>query len=131
MSLKLLGTLLLMLVAAAALPDSKPATNSPQFLYRVQPTRPAMLSAGPTAEEAAIVADHFNYLKVLTSQGVLILAGRTQNTDETSFGIIIFRAESEDAARAIMNADPAVAKGVFRASLFPYRVALMEGRPIP
>ncbi|MCI0353894.1 MAG: YciI family protein [Acidobacteria bacterium] len=131
MILKLVTTLAMMLVAAAAFSDSEPAKNSPQFLYRVQPSRPAMLTAGPTPEEAEIVAHHFNYLKGLTAKGVLILAGRTQNTDETSFGVIIFRAESEEAARAIMNADPAVAKGVFRATLFPYKVALMEGQPVP
>ena len=27
----------------------------PQFLYRIQPTRPGMLAAGPTEREAAIV----------------------------------------------------------------------------
>jgi uncharacterized protein YciI len=130
-SLKLATTLVLIAGFAATLTASKPSKDSPQFLYRVQPARPAMLSVGPTPEEAAIVADHFNYLKDLTAKGVLILAGRTQTTDETSFGIIIFRAESEEAARAVMNSDPAVAKGVFRASLFPYKVALMEGRPLP
>jgi uncharacterized protein YciI len=34
--------------------------------------------------------------------------GRTLNTDENTMGLAIFRAESEDAARQIMNADPAV-----------------------
>lgn len=131
MSLKLITTLVLMAAFAASLTAGMPSKDNPQFLYRVQPARPAMLSVGPTPEEAAIVADHFNYLKDLTAEGVLILAGRTQTTDEASFGIIIFRAESEDAARAIMNNDPAVARGVFRASLFPYKVALMEGRPLP
>lgn len=131
MSLKLAAALALIAMATTALTADKPSQDSPQFLYRVQPARPAMLSVGPTPEEAAIVSDHFNYLKDLTAKGVLILAGRTQTTDETSFGIIIFRAESEEAARAIMNNDPAVAKGVFRASLFPYKVALMEGRPLP
>ena len=90
-----------------------------------------MLTSGPTPQEAAAIAEHFNYLKHLTARGVLILAGRTQNNDETTFGIVIFRAESEEAARAIMNADPSIVKGVQKATLFPYRVALMEGRPIP
>jgi len=75
-------------------------------------------------------SQHFDYLKALTVQGVVVLAGRTLNTDESSFGIVILTAASEDAARAIMHNDPAVKQGVMRAELFPYRIALMaSGQP--
>jgi uncharacterized protein YciI len=84
-----------------------------------------MLSDGPTPEEERIVGDHYSYLKELTDQGVVILAGRTLNNDESSFGIIIFRADSEEAARRIVADDPAVRGGVMRAELYPYRIALM------
>jgi uncharacterized protein YciI len=56
---------------------------------------------------------------------VVILAGRTLNADESSFGIVIFRAASGEEAQAVMKADPAVQQGVMQAELFPYRVALM------
>ncbi len=85
-----------------------------------------MLSEGATPEEERIVEAQYNYLRSLTDQGVVILAGRTLNTDETSFGIVIFRAESEQAAQNIVAEDPAVKGGVMRAELYPYRVALME-----
>jgi len=101
-----------------------------KFLYRIQPARAEMLKSGPTKEESALVEEHFNYLKKLTAKGVVILAGRTLTTDESSFGLVIFRAESEETARAIMNNDPAVKNGVMRATLFPFRVALMEGKPV-
>jgi hypothetical protein len=39
-----------------------------QFLYRIRPTRFEMVSVGPTAEEAEIVSQHFNYLKDLMAQ---------------------------------------------------------------
>lgn len=97
-----------------------------QYLYRIQPTRPAMLTEGPTPEEQRIVGEHFEYLKGLTEQGVLILAGRTLNTDESSFGIAVFNAESDEAASAIVEGDPAVRQGVMRAALFPYRVGLID-----
>ena len=129
MSMKLAATLLLMLVAAAALPDSKPSKDSPQFLYRLTPARADMLKTGLTPQEQAITAEHFDYLKDLHAKGILILAGRTLNTDESSFGIVVIRAESEDAARRIMNTDPGLVKGLQKATLFPYRVALLEGRP--
>ena len=110
----------------------QPAGTKPekQFLYRVQPARAEMLKSSPTEEEAVIVEEHFNYLKNLTAKGVVILAGRTLTADEGTFGLVIFRAESDEAAREIMNNDPAVKKGVMRATLFPFRVALMEAKPV-
>ena len=96
-----------------------------QYLYRIQPVRPAMLSDGPTEEESRITGEHFNYLKDLTEKGVVLLAGRTINTDFSSFGIVIFRAESDDEAESIVQNDPAVKHKVMRAELFPYRIALM------
>ena len=94
-----------------------------QYLYRIQPTRLEMVTNGPTDEESSIMSEHFDYLKSLTKQGVVLVFGRTQNNDTTTFGITIFRAESDDAARSIMSNDPAVKKGIVRAELFPYRVA--------
>ena len=95
------------------------------YLYRIQPTRLEMLTHGPTAEEAEIVTQHFAYLQRLTEEGVVVLAGRTLNTDERSFGIVIFRADSEEAARRVMDQDPVVHNRVMRAELYPYRIALM------
>ena len=96
-----------------------------QYLYTIHPTRLEMLTNGPTPEEAEIVSQHFSYLEGLTERGVVVLAGRTQNTDESSFGIVIFNAQSEEAAHEVMENDPAVKNGVMRAKLYPYRVALM------
>ena len=83
-----------------------------------------MLTSGSTEFESRIVSEHFNYLKQLTKDGVVILAGRTQNTDYSSFGIVLFNAETIEAAREIMFNDPAVKNKVFRAELFPYKMAL-------
>jgi uncharacterized protein YciI len=96
-----------------------------QFLYTIQPTRHAMLTEGPTHRESAVVAEHFEYLQLLAREGIVILAGRTLNVDESSFGIVIFRARDDAAARAIMEGDPAVKKRVMVAKLYPYRVALL------
>jgi uncharacterized protein YciI len=101
-----------------------------QYLYLIQPTRIAMLTDGPTPQEAEIISRHFDYLKALTERGIVILAGRTLNSDESSFGIIIFRSESEEAAHTIVTDDPAVQFGVMRARLFPYRIALMADREV-
>ena len=97
-----------------------------QFLYFLKPTRLGMVADGPTPEEAETVSRHFAYLKDLTERGIMILVGRTQNSDESTFGIAIFEAEDEIAARTIMENDPAVAGGVMSARLYPYKVALMR-----
>lgn len=99
-----------------------------QFLYRIRPARPAMLSEGPTEHESAVVGRHFEYLQGLVAQGIVLMAGRTLNDDETAFGIVVFEALSADEAKRIVDADPAVSAGVMRAELFPYRVALWSDR---
>ena len=96
----------------------------PQYLYRIQPTRPAMLSEGPTEQDSTIVAEHFGYLQQLAAAGQVLMAGRTTTADEHSFGLVVFTAASDDAAHALMSADPAVRQGVMRAELFPFRIAL-------
>ena len=90
------------------------------------PRAPAMLVEGPTAVEADVIDRHFRYLQDFVSRGVVLLAGRTTIVDESTFGIVIFRAASEAEATAVMSNDPAVREGVMRAALFPYRVALFS-----
>jgi uncharacterized protein len=99
--------------------------NAPlQHLYRVVPTRLAMVTAGPTPEEIDAIDAHFTYLEGLLADGKLILAGRTANADESIFGLVILDVSDPEEALRLMQADPAVARGVMRAELFPYRVAL-------
>ncbi len=97
-----------------------------EFLYKVKPTHPEMLITGATDHEAKLITQHFNYLQILLDKCILVLAGRTQNTDESSFGIVIFRAVSKMEAEKIMQRDPAVKQGVMHAELFPYKVAFIE-----
>jgi uncharacterized protein YciI len=124
---QILTLLVALLVAGSA--ENK-ATGEKQFLIKLQPIRVDMLQGGLTKEESAFIDEHYYRLKELTKKGVVILAGRTLNTDQSSFGIVIFRADSEEAAREIMNGDPAVKNGVMKATLFSFQVALMEGKPL-
>ncbi len=101
-----------------------------QYLYKIQPVRPEMLSEGPTEEESKITEEHFDYLKQLMEKGIFILAGRTLNTDQSSFGIGIFKAMSVEAARQIVQNDPAVKNKVMRAELYPYRIALLKAENV-
>ncbi|MCY4072542.1 MAG: YciI family protein [Chloroflexi bacterium] len=98
----------------------------PTYLYKIQPVRPAMLSEGPSAEETQITNEHFEYLRAQMEEGTLILAGRTLNSDYSSFGIAIFNARDDAHMQQLTEADPGVAKRLFRAEWYPYRIALHE-----
>ena len=99
-----------------------------QFVYRIQPTRLAILTEGPTPEETTIIGEHFNYLAKLAEEGVVLMAGRTLNADETTFRITILVAPSEAEARVIMNEDPAIKCGMMKCELFPFRVAVWSAK---
>jgi len=96
----------------------------PTYLYKIQPVRPAMLSEGSSEEEAQITNEHFEYLKTQMEEGALILAGRTLNSDYSSFGIAIFNVRDDAHMQELTEADPGVAKRLFRAEWYPYRIAL-------
>jgi len=104
----------------------QPEQDKLQFIYVLKPTRLGMLTEGPTPEERDTVSRHFAYFQDLTEKGVMILMGRTQNNDESTFGIAVFEAEDESAARKIMENDPAVLGGVMTATLYAYKIALMR-----
>jgi uncharacterized protein YciI len=97
-----------------------------QFIY-VLKLIPALLNEENwTVEQEAIVERHFAKLQGLLEEGKLVLAGKTDGLDEKTFGIVILEVDSEEEAKLIMNNDPAVAEGIMKAELFPYRVALMK-----
>jgi len=97
-----------------------------QYLYLLKPTRLGMVTEGPTESEQRIVTDHFNYLQQLLADGSAVLFGRTTNDDENTLGLVIFEAQDDGAAGAIMESDPAVQHGVMTATLLPYRIAGMR-----
>lgn len=96
----------------------------PSFIYKIQPARPNFLTES-TPEENAIMGEHFAYLKDLLAKGQLVLAGPCE---DAAFGIVVYEAESAEAAEAIMQGDPAVAKGVMNAEFHAFHVSLLRGR---
>ena len=100
------------------------------FMYALYPTRLEMLTQGPTDAECASAAEHWIYSQKLLEDGVIIFGGRTlERTSDGSFAICVIRADSEHDARRIMESDPAVKSGVFRARLFPFQPMLMGDWP--
>ena len=98
--------------------------DTPQFLYRIVPTRTQMLVSGPTEREMQVIAAHFAHLQRLAGDGVVLMAGRTVDTGPATWGIVVFQAASLAEAETVMRGDPAIAQGVMHCELFPYRVAV-------
>ena len=82
-------------------------------------------SAWTDADKKAVGA-HFARLKAATAEGKVILAGRTAEPGDKTFGLVIFEATDEAAARDFMTSDPAVIADVMTAELHPYQVALLR-----
>ena len=95
-----------------------------QFLYQLKLVERFKSDSDWTKEDEMIVSEHFNHLKKLTSDGVVLLAGRTGREYEDGFGIVIFKADDWSSAEVIMLSDPSIAKGVMTGNLFEYHIAL-------
>jgi uncharacterized protein YciI len=98
-----------------------------QFIYHFLPGERQELATDPdswTAKDEAIGTAHFERLSHATTRGQVVLAGRS--LDGVGPAIVIFEAEDETEARAFMNEDPFVSEGLFRASLHPFRAALVR-----
>lgn len=97
-----------------------------QFIYLLRVVPKLHDESKWTEKDKAATAQHFERLKQATEKGQVILAGRSSEALDKTFGLVIFEADSEAAARKFMNEDPAVKAGVMKATLHPYSVALQR-----
>ena len=102
----------------------------PTYIYKIRPVRSDMLATGPTDAETAILGEHFEYLEKLTNEGQVYMAGRTQTEDDKTFGIVVFSADSDEAAKQLTVSDPAIRSGVMSYELYPFGIALWSKRGI-
>ena len=103
-----------------------PGSEILQYIYQFDPIRPELVTDMDawTEEDIQINHAHFAYLKNATREGVVLLAGRSQ--DGVRPAIVIFEAESEDAANEFMENDPFIAGGLMRASPHPFKASLVR-----
>jgi uncharacterized protein len=113
-----------------SLPAQAPkAEKHKQFIYVLRLVPRLYSDSNWTKEDEAALSRHFARFKHAIETGELILAGRTSESGDKTFGIAIFEAPDEAAARAFMQADPAVAGGLMTAELHPFAVALERKNP--
>jgi uncharacterized protein YciI len=94
-----------------------------QYIYTVQVVRQAMLDS-PTEEEQRIAGEHLAYMQGLMNSGTGIFAGGLQVRDSRHFGLMVYQAEDDAAAKTVLHNDPAVHARIMRGRWFPYRIAL-------
>ncbi|MEI5906358.1 YciI family protein [Bacillus spongiae] len=102
--------------------------ESAQFIYVLKLIPRLLKEENWKQEEHEIIKEHFLALQKMKEKGRLILAGRTLQMDETTFGIVIFEAMNMEEAVDVMEEDPAVHKGMMTAEVYPYKVALMRDK---
>ncbi|NRF69008.1 hypothetical protein HLB44_18605 [Aquincola sp. S2] len=123
---KALAAFILAATAAASSLQAQTPPKLQQFVYVLR-VSPAFHDASKwTQKENEAVGRHFTRLKEATATGRVILAGKTSEALDATFGLVIFEAEDEKVARQFMETDPAVAAGVMSATLHPYVLALQR-----
>jgi uncharacterized protein YciI len=124
--------LLLLAVLLSSTALGQPAAMR-QFLFRLEPVRKDFTLQNMTETERPVIVEHAAYLKSLTEQGKLALAG--QAFDPNGFwGIAIVNAPDAETATAMLNADPAIKSKMFSGVVIPFRIVfsrLPEARSNP
>jgi len=116
--------LLTLLAAGRAFAQEEPVRE--QYVYVLRLTPEFHEKAAWTDTQNAVVARHFERLAQAARAGQVILAGRTKEALDQTFGLVIFEAASEAEAREFMLSDPAVVAQLMTATLHPYAVALQR-----
>jgi len=116
-------------VASPVTAADQGSTKPSQFIYVLHLVPRLYDDAAWTKEDSAAISRHFARFKHAIETGELILAGRTNETGTKTFGIAIFQAPDEAAARQFMESDPAVVAGIMTAELHPFTIALERKNP--
>ena len=80
-----------------------------------------------TEAEGQIFADHCAYLSEKFAAKAVLQAGTSFETGEEGFAIVIVAAQNKEAAIALIQADPAVARGLLTAKVTEYDIFLDRG----
>src|SRR3954465_15888478 len=94
------------------------------WMHSIHPPRESV-AATVTEDEQAASGRHFARLQQLLADDALIPAGPTPGPIDT--GVAVFEAASEEAARRLMDADPAIAERFARGGAPPPPGALLRG----
>jgi len=122
--LALCAALLLPMVPTMA--QAQEAAKPKQYLYVLRVASHLQEESKWSDADKAATGRHFKRLQEALAKGQVILAGKTSEPLDKTFGLVVFEAVDDAAAKAFMEGDPAVQAGVMTATLHPYGVALLR-----
>jgi len=81
-----------------------------------------------TQNDQAIVREHFHRLVKYKTEGVVVLAGRTELdlSNPEMMGLVIFYAKDDNEALQFMMDDPAVKNKIMQTKVHPYGIAVIK-----
>ena len=97
-----------------------------QYMYVMHPVDPSK-AANPglwTAEDHESFNLHWNRLEQATKEGVVLVAGRAQDTDGKGPAIVIFEADSDEDAQRFFESEPFITRGFATGRLHPFAIVL-------
>lgn len=122
--------LLLALLLAATTPafcaDEPAPAQKNRFIYVLRLVERLHDDKAWTKPDEEAVGRHFRHLKAATESGQVIMAGRTMEPGDKTFGLVLFEADTADAAQAFAESDPAVHAGVMTVEVHPFALVLMR-----
>jgi uncharacterized protein len=104
--------------------DANPRSTDELFVITFKPG-PAWIAGRPMAQQN--LRDHAAYHARLVREGRVVAAGGFVGTDG---GMAIFRGPDIEAARSVLESDPAIKDGVFVAELRQWRPAYFSDSPL-
>jgi uncharacterized protein YciI len=126
MNARTITALLILAFLAPAKAFADQAQVREQYVYVLRLAPRYQEEAAWTDTQNAVIARHFERLSEATRAGKVIIAGRTTEALDKTFGLVIFEADNEADAREFMLSDPAVVAQLMTATLHPYAVALQR-----
>jgi uncharacterized protein YciI len=125
-----LSLVIALLLGLAALPafsaDDPAPVQKPRFIYLLRLVERLHTDTGWTKADEDIIGRHFRHLQAATEQGQAIVVGRTLEAGDKTFGLVIFEADSAEAAQTFAESDPAVTGGIMTVEVRPFALVLMR-----
>ena len=94
------------------------------FVYKLIPPRPTF-DRDMSDHERAVMGDHVAFWSELVARGTAIVFGPVADPAGV-WGLAVVSADSEENARVLTRADPALTSGVARCEIYPMQQALLS-----
>ena len=72
-----------------------------------------------TADEQAIMGQHFEYINKLYTEGKIVFSGACT---DGAMGLIVYNAESAEEARVLFENDPLTKSGIMETEFHPFKI---------